>query len=800
VSFRLKTIASIAAAQLLVILILVATNIANFSNTIRAEFLVRAQDTTQLFASTIVDAVFNSDLPALRTAASQLFRNPDFHFIDIRDEHGRELVAAGENSRGHHHPVTDRVQPELQNDHMNLSAPILLGERRIGSVELGIATQRVDMAVQRAIVWNVVVSGIGILLIAGFAGVLGSILSRRLTALKEGAARLAAGDINYELPVSGRDELAQTAASLNELARKLTQERARLAAREHEAGQLAQIAEQANEAIMITDRLGRIGWANGAFTTLTGYPLDEALGRKLDALFFDLRSGDETRDRLVAALASGRSFEGEIHCRNKNDIAFWLDLNIAPIRDAHGPTEHLIVLARDITGRKEAEAELDKIHEAFRRHALHDPLTGLGNRQYIDVALDRYAEKFTRSLALLHIDLDGFKQINDTLGHAAGDHVLRHVAETLKSKVGADDCLARVGGDEFVIATRSGDQAVLTRLAGDLIRAMREPVMYEQHLCRIGASIGIALASGDRIDPKALMVGADIALYRAKENGRNRYEFFSEKLQQEVVDRKRLADDILRGLENREFIPFYQPQLDTHSLAIVGAEALARWRHPEKGMLSPFVFLGVAEDLNVLAEIDKMLMEQALADMHRWRAEGLDIPKISVNISSRRLADPELVPSLQQLDLAPGALSFEILESIFLDEENDQISANIDGIKALGIGLEIDDFGTGHASITSLLKLKPDRLKIDRQIITPITRSERQKQLVRAIIEIGRSQEISVTAEGVETGEQLMMLRQLGCATAQGFYFSQPLGAEEFKAFAIGNLQGDRPAKPAAAE
>jgi diguanylate cyclase (GGDEF)-like protein/PAS domain S-box-containing protein len=800
VSFRLKTIASIAAAQLVVIVILAVMNVVNFSSTIRAEFSARAQDTARLFAATIADAVATADLPALRTASSRLLENADFHLIRIRDKDWREIVAAGEDMGDQIDLLHDGYPEPLEgDDHVSITTPIRLGEKQIGTVQLAIATQHVNTAIQRAVLWNMAVSFVAIVLILNYAGFLGSLLTRRLTILKQGAARIAAGEVNYELPVTGNDELAQTAAFLNEMSRKLTQERARLAAREHEAGQLAQIAEQANEAIMITDRLGRIGWANGAFTTLTGYTFDEAVGRKLEALLLLQRTGTEIGQRLVSALAHGRSFQGEIHCRNKNDISFWLDLNIAPIREAHGPTEHLIVLARDITGRKEAEAELDKIHEAFRHHALHDPLTGLGNRQYIDAALERYAEKFTRSLALLHIDLDGFKQINDTLGHAAGDHVLLHVSETLKSKVGPDDSLARVGGDEFLLATRSGDRVALTRLANDLLQVLREPVLYEQHLCRLSASIGIAVAAGDRIDPKALMVGADMALYRAKENGRNRYEFFSERLQQQVVDRKRLADDILRGIESREFIPFYQPQLDTHSLEIVGAEALVRWQHPEKGMLSPFVFLGVAEDLNVLAEIDKMLMEHALADMRRWKTGGVNIPKISVNISSRRLGDPDLVPSLAELDLTPGAISFEILESIFLDEDNEQISANIEGIKSLGIGLEIDDFGTGHASITSLLKLKPDRLKIDRQLISPITRSERQKQLVRAIIEIGRSQDILVTAEGVETAEQLMLLRQLGCATAQGFYFSRPLPAQDFEKFAFGESRGESSAKRIAA-
>ena len=336
-------------------------------------------------------------------------------------------------------------------------------------------------------------------------------------------------------------------------------------------------------------------------------------------------------------------------------------------------------------------------------------LTGLPNRRYLDDTLKRHAARCVldgRQLALLHIDLDRFKQINDTLGHAAGDAMLVHASEVLKSKLRADDFVARIGGDEFVVVcTADGDQATLANLAERIIETMRQPVSYEGHECRFGVSVGIAVEKGAGVDPQRLLINADIALYRAKSAGRDRYEFFTEALQADVVRTKRVADEILNGLEHQQFVPFYQPQFDAHTLDVVGAEALARWFHPTDGIVMPSGFMDVAEDLNVVSTIDRMILEQALRQLADWTAAGIEVPRLSVNVSARRLQDENLARTLRELDIRPGMVSFELVESIFLDESDDVVLFNIDQIKELGIDIEIDDFGTGYASIVSLLKL-----------------------------------------------------------------------------------------------
>jgi len=436
-------------------------------------------------------------------------------------------------------------------------------------------------------------------------------------------------------------------------------------------------------------------------------------------------------------------------------------------------------------------AELEAAKARIEYNALHDSLTGLPNRRYLDEVLAQHVDKFASGerAALLHIDLDRFKQINDTLGHAAGDAMLIHAAWLLKEVTGEGDFVARVGGDEFVVVVlRHGDAEDVhgdypATLAETIVERMREPVMFQGHECRFGVSVGIARDTDSIADPRRLLINADMALYRAKNRGRNRYQFFNDALQAEIVTTKRVADEILSGLEHNQFVPHYQPQFSADTHDIIGVEALARWNHPTEGLLPPGAFIKTAEELNVVASIDRLVLEQTLRDLRVWQASGIEIPKASVNVSARRLRDEELVASLGDLDIKPGTISFELVESIFLDEQDELIAWNVDRIKEFGIDVEIDDFGTGYASIVSLMKLKPRRLKIDRQLIQPIVSSEAQRQLVGSIIDIGKSLGIEVLAEGVETLEHAQILRKLGCDALQGYAFAQAMSAADLVEF-----------------
>ncbi|MCY0093016.1 sensor domain-containing protein [Hoeflea ulvae] len=456
--------------------------------------------------------------------------------------------------------------------------------------------------------------------------------------------------------------------------------------------------------------------------------------------------------------------------------------------------------ANQLAEERNSDLEIARANMEFA--SLHDSLTGLPNRRCLDEKLSHSSSNAAAAsdLTILHIDLDRFKQINDTMGHAAGDAMLCHIADLLKATVRETDMVARIGGDEFVIvlpAALGNDE--LQRLIRQIISSAGRPMLWNNKECRTGASIGIAVA-GAGIDPGQLLINADIALYRAKRNGRNCAAYFTEELQAEVIFSKQCADDILNGLERGEFVPFYQPQFDARSLEVIGVEALARWNHPQRGLLTPDKFLPVAEDLNAVSNIDRAILERALVDLARWDEIGLGVPKLSVNVSARRLGDEKLIDTLRSLPIEPGRISFELLESIFLDESNDIISFNIDGIRKMGIDIDIDDFGSGHASIVSLIRLSPQRLKIDRQLVAPIVRSEQQRRLIRSIVDIGKSQGIEVCAEGVESARHVEILRDIGCDSLQGFHFARPMPEADLVSFITARnwLKADPPVATAA--
>jgi diguanylate cyclase (GGDEF)-like protein/PAS domain S-box-containing protein len=480
--------------------------------------------------------------------------------------------------------------------------------------------------------------------------------------------------------------------------------------------------------------------------------------------------------------------DGEIRHIRSSSVTFTDAEGQRKLIGANWDVTEDVVLRDDLEqARRLAEArnlELEAARTRIEYNALHDHLTGLPNRRFLDQRLDEWIADKVDYCAILHIDLDRFKQINDTLGHQAGDAMLVHTAQVLTSIIGSTDFVARIGGDEFlVLCDASQTQEVVTNLADRIIEALRQPVIYEGHLCRFGASVGIAWSADSTADAKQSLMNADIALYRAKGLGRNRYEFFTKQLQTQIHHAKRTADEIIKGLEDGEFIPFYQPQFDARTLDITGVETLARWVHPQHGLLAPDYFLKIAEDINALTTIDQSIAEQALRDFEHWDKLGLPVPRISVNVSSPRLREPGLIDSLKQLGIPRGRLSFELLESIFLDDLDENASQTLSDLKALGIDIEIDDFGTGHASIVGLMKLSPSRLKIDRALVGPILDVAEQRKLVGSIIDIGHFLSIEVVAEGVETIQHAHILRDLGCDTLQGYAFAKPMARPNLETF-----------------
>ncbi|MBB5575503.1 bifunctional diguanylate cyclase/phosphodiesterase [Rhizobium paranaense] len=419
--------------------------------------------------------------------------------------------------------------------------------------------------------------------------------------------------------------------------------------------------------------------------------------------------------------------------------------------------------------------------------SLHDALTGLPNRRFVDQMIAQPPRPSSEDcLILIHIDLDRFKEINDTKGHAGGDAVLQATASRLADLTGPHDVAARIGGDEFIFASWSANpERGANELAEQIVDTLEQPLFIDGWECVVGASVGVAweTASARGRELGQLLLNADLALYEAKKAGRGRSAIFTEELRSAAIHSKELANEFNHALDRDELVAFFQPQFNANTLDIAGVETLARWEHPQKGLLTPDKFLGVAENLGRSGDMDRLILQKALFELTRWDSLGMHIPRVSVNISARRLAEANLLAELSALPLVKGRLCFELLETISFDDLQPVLNEIIPAVKELGIEIEIDDFGTGHASIVSLLRFEPRRLKIDREIINPIVTSPSQRRLVSSIIEIGRSQNIDIVAEGVETMEHAKILKDLGCHLLQGYALARPMTSKQLIEF-----------------
>ncbi|WP_454853868.1 putative bifunctional diguanylate cyclase/phosphodiesterase [Rhizobium binxianense] len=442
-----------------------------------------------------------------------------------------------------------------------------------------------------------------------------------------------------------------------------------------------------------------------------------------------------------------------------------------------------VLLNAELARQKQvAEARALALEESKARIeylADHDYLTGLPNRRVLDKRLAELpVDKGVSSLAVLHLDLDQFKQINDGYGHAAGDAVLRAAALRIAAAIPPSGMVARVGGDEFVIVlVNFADAGELKRILEDVQGRLRKKIRFGQDMLQSGASIGVSWSSDRRA--RNLLAESDLALYQAKKLGRNRIEFFTRQLQDELRSKRLLAEELKAALEADNIVPYYQVQIDARTRAITGLEALARWKHAEKGVLAPGVFLKIADEQGFSAEVDAAILKKVLENRAEWLGQGRRVPRIAVNISSPRLADLSLMEKLLRLDIPPGAIAFELLETIFLDDWDENMLACINLIKHMGIDIEIDDFGSGHASLIGLVRLRPKRLKIDRQLVAGIVESAEQRRVVSSILDIAKALDVEVIAEGVETEAHAATLARLGCDCLQGYALGYPVPAEE---------------------
>lgn len=562
--------------------------------------------------------------------------------------------------------------------------------------------------------------------------------------------------------------------------------------RQHSEAELrlaASVFQSSAEGIMITDGDHRIISANAACEPITGYAPGELIG-ETPRILRSGRHGEEFYGDLNAALARDGQWTGEVWNRRKDGHVYPQWMTVTAVSDANGRVVNYISSFFDISARKEAEA---RIH--FLAH--HDALTGLPNRVLLQDRIHQAISSARRKnvrVAVLFLDLDRFKLINDSLGHDFGDAMLEQVAARLSRSLREGETVARLGGDEFVIVlpslTHSEDASVV---ANRLITDIGRPLDLKGQSFHVTTSVGISVFPDDGDTVETLLRNADTAMYHAKELGRNNFQFYTEALNAIVTERVLLENDMRRGLEQHEFVVHYQPQIDARSGQVIGAEALVRWHHPAKGMISPARFIPVAEDTGMIVPLGEYVLHEACRQAAQW-ARTLPVPlRMGVNLSARQFAMSNLFEAVQRTledtGLVPDRLELELTESMLMERPEDA-AALLQRLSALGVRIAIDDFGTGYSSLSYLRRFAIDRLKVDQSFIQDLSSDPNDAAIVRAVISLAHTLNLEVIAEGVETLDHLHRLREWGCFDVQGFLFSKPLPASEFEAFVATAAEG----------
>ena len=541
------------------------------------------------------------------------------------------------------------------------------------------------------------------------------------------------------------------------------------------------LLEAAPDAMVVVNEGGEIVLLNVQAEKQFGYRRDELVGQKVtdiiptgfaERLVADaLRSAEEA---LAQQMGTGMELTG----RRKDGSGFPIEILLSPLESAEGT---LVTAAiRDITERKKADAQM--IH-----WAQHDFLTDLPNRFLLNDRIDQaiaWALRHGKQIAVLFLDLDGFKYINDSLGHSIGDRLLQSIAKRLEQCVRAPDTVSRQGGDEFVVLLSEEehweDAAIV---AGRMLQSVADAHAINQHDLHVTASIGVSVYPDDGMDAETLVKNADTAMYNAKENGRQSYQFFKPDMNIRAVERQSIEEGLRRALERREFTLHYQPKINLRTGAITGAEALIRWTHPTRGQVLPGQFIPIAEECGLIRPIGRWVLREACRQARAWVDAGLPVATMAVNVSAMQLRQENFLQSvfavLQDTGLDPGSLELELTESVLM-KHAESTAATLQDLREKGVRVAVDDFGTGYSSLSYLKKFPIDALKIDQSFVRQIGTAGDDAAIVTAVINMARSLKLLVIAEGVETQEELEFLQAHQCEEGQGYYFSRPVPPEQF--------------------
>ena len=541
----------------------------------------------------------------------------------------------------------------------------------------------------------------------------------------------------------------------------------------------ASVFESSLNGILITDANARIIKVNRAFTEIMGYCSEDVLGQIPN----QFKSGYHDKDfyrKLWSALKLAGKWQGEIWDRRKNGELVPLWQSISAVHDSDGQIIRYIGVFYDLSEQK-------RTAEHIHHLAYYDSLTDLPNRQLFIDSCEQALEKVRRNdrkLAVLFLDLDRFKHINDSLGHPVGDELLRAVAQRLKNALRQGDTVARLGGDEFIVLLENPESYdIVEYVAFKILASLAKPFMLQDHKLEIGTSIGISCYPKDGEDATTLIKHADLALYQAKERGRGNFQFYDVHLTERAKERLFFETELREAMNREELIVYYQPQFALIDDRLIGAEALLRWHHHKHGTISPDKFISIAEDSGLIVAIGEWVLRNACRQAKEWLDSGFDFQRMAVNLSGVQIERSDILATVRQVltdtGLPPEHLELEITETYIMQREQRNIRI-MEDLRALGVVLAIDDFGTGQSSLGYLKRLPVDKLKIDRSFVMDIPHDSNDMAITRAIIALGHNLHLTVLAEGIETVEQTAFLKELGCDEAQGYYYSPPIDAASF--------------------
>lgn len=542
--------------------------------------------------------------------------------------------------------------------------------------------------------------------------------------------------------------------------------------------QAATVFEFSKEGIMVTDASNQIISVNRSFVEITGYAAEEVIGKNPRILSSGLQS-PEFYERMWAQINATGSWQGELWDRRKNGEVYPEALTVIQVKNADGVIINHLAIFSDISERKLAQERIQQL-------AHYDVLTGLPNRVLFSDRLEQAmisAQRNRSRIALLFLDIDRFKQINDTLGHGVGDRLLKNVGQRLLSCVREQDTVSRQGGDEFVILLSDAGMLGAELVAQKILQSILQPYSIEAHDLRISASIGIAIFPDHAQDSENLIKYADVAMYQAKESGRNCFMTFHPEMNESSYERLKLENALRGALERDELRVYYQAQVDLADGRIVGCEALVRWQHPELGLIYPERFISIAEETGLIISLNHWVLEQAIKQCRVWRDAGFDWLTMSVNLSALQFRQHNLLQQvrtlLEKYEVPPAVLDLELTEGILM-QGVERTLATMHELSAIGVILSLDDFGTGYSSLSYLKRFPIQQLKIDQSFVRDVISDANDAAMVRTIILMAQSLKLDVIAEGVETEEQAAFLMLCGCQRAQGYHFRRPVTAEDF--------------------